>query len=652
MVGKILGGRYEVLERIGTGGMSLVYRARDLTLNRIVAVKTLKRQWAEDEDVVRRFDQEARAAASVTNRHVVQVFDVGQEDPDVHYIVMELVSGETLRTKLDRDHTLSVRDALQIAVQVADALEAAHRQKLVHRDIKPQNILIAEDGTVKVTDFGIAYAATTGTLVNTRSFLGTVQYLSPEQARGKLVGTQSDLYSLGVVLFEMLTGKLPFESESAIGVALKHMQDEAPDVRSIRPTIPEPVSRMVARALSKDPAERYQTASAFKLDMMRFLDPEADLPPVQPAADPPAAVPSRSELPSRAKSKDEQKKRHPARAWTIAGVIAALVVAAAVFAFYHWLRTPPVAVPDVRGMRLVAAENRLGREGLKAKLVGHSSSAKIAPGRVLTETPPPRSTVKRGQVVALVVSAGPAQVTLPNLRGDSVAAAVQNLNSLDLRHRVERVHSGLPARVVTRQSPAAHSRIAHGGTVTLWVSEGPRHAVTMPDVVGMTMSEAATLLNRDNLTAATPLRTYSTDPANTIVDQSPEPYASVRGVRQVSLWMSDGPSPASRHLSFNQTTESFAIAASAPHNSLFRAVVTDQAGNKEVYYRVVEPGKTVTVNAAWYGTAGQIATYLNGKHEVTRTLSHPPLPPPQSPGQNNVPGGVQNGISNIFGNVF
>lgn len=652
MVGKILGGRYEVLERIGTGGMSLVYRARDLTLNRTVAVKILKRQWAEDEDVVRRFDQEARAAASVTNRHVVQVFDVGQEDPDVHYIVMELISGETLRAKLDRDHTLSVREALNIAVQIADALEAAHRQKLVHRDIKPQNILIADDGTVKVTDFGIAYAAATGTLVNTRSFLGTVQYLSPEQARGKMVGAQSDLYSLGVVLFEMLTGKLPFESDSAIGVALKHMQDEAPDVRSIRPTIPEPVSRIVARALSKDPAERYQTASAFKLDMMRFLDPDADLPPAPAVVEPPAAGRSRSELPSRAKAKDEQKHKHPARAWTIAGLIAALVVAAAIFAFYHWLRTPPVAVPNVRGMTLGAAETRLRARGLTAKLAGRNFSATVRAGRVLSETPPANSTVKRGQLVALVVSAGPVRVTLPNFRGDSLDAAVQNLNSLDLRHRVKRVHSGLPADVVTRQSPSAHQRIAHGQTVTLWVSEGRRHAVTMPDVVGMTMSKAAAVLARDNLSAASPGRTYSTDPANTIVDQSPEPYDSVRGIRQVSLWLSDGLSPESQHLNRNQTAEPFTIAASAPHNSLFRAVVTDQAGNKEVYYRIVDPGQTVTINTTWYGTEGQVQTFLNGKHEVTRTLSAPPLPPPTGRSQNNVPGGAQNGIANVFGNGF
>ncbi|MCY0908213.1 MAG: protein kinase, partial [Sulfobacillus thermotolerans] len=192
MVGKIFGSRYEVLERIGNGGMSLVYRARDITLNRLVAVKILKHQWAEDDEVVHRFDQEARAAASLVNRHIVQIYDVGREEPDIHYMVMELVAGETLRSKLDREGALPIAEALDIADQVAQGLEAAHAQKVVHRDIKPQNILIATDGTVKVTDFGIAYAATSGTLVNTGSLLGTVQYLSPEQARGKIVGPQSD----------------------------------------------------------------------------------------------------------------------------------------------------------------------------------------------------------------------------------------------------------------------------------------------------------------------------------------------------------------------------------------------------------------------------------------------------------------------------
>ena len=648
MVGKILGGRYEVLDRIGTGGMSLVYRARDLTLNRVVAIKILKQQWTEDRDVVQRFDQEARAAASLTNLHVVQVFDVGREEPDLHYIVMELVVGETLRTKMDRTPILPVREALSIGEQVADALEAAHAKKLVHRDIKPQNILIADDKTVKVTDFGIAYATTSGTLVNTRSFLGTVQYLSPEQARGKLVGAQSDLYSLGVVLFEMLTGRLPFEGDSAIGVALKHLQDQAPDVRSIRPNLSEAVSRIVARALAKDPAERYQSASAMRADMLRILDPDADLPPVTPVADP--ALP-RGELPSRTKAKEEHK-RNPKRVWLISSLAAALAVAVGIFAFYHWLETPTVAVPNVRGEKLAVARQRLKAKGLLVRLAGYSHS-KTPSGNILSETPAPGSAVKPGQTVELVVSSGPVRVTLPNFTGETVVQAEQGLNALGLHWRIRRENSARPRGLVLRQSPLPHHAIPRSTVVTLVESKGPATPVLMPNLIGMTVSEAATRVAKDNLDMGTPVATYSTEPINTIVDQSPKPYHPITGVSTVTVDESDGPSPESAHLSKQTAIPKVVIPSNEPQRSLFEAVVIDQAGNKEVFYQIVNPGMHVSVPVTWYGATAQVTFYLNGKpYETPLTLSAPPGGNLPGAGFGNNGTNSVNSIGNSFGNGF
>ncbi len=642
MVGKVLAGRYEVLERIGTGGMSLVYRARDLTLSRIVAVKILKQQWTEDADVIRRFHQEARAAASLTNLHVVQVFDVGREEPDIHYIVMELIKGRTLRETLDTTPVLAVREAIAIAEQVADGLDAAHRQKLVHRDIKPQNILMAEDKTVKVTDFGIAYAAASGTLVNTSSFLGTVQYLSPEQARGKLVGPQSDIYSLGVVLFEMLTGRLPFNGESAIGVALKHLQDQAPDVRSIRPTIPESVSRVVARALAKDPADRYQTASAFRADLLRILDPEAAIDEA-PSSALPVPVPSADgQLPSRSKAREEQRRR-PRRIWLWLSAVLLVVGGGGALAFYHWLYAPPVAVPNVRGIRLPLAKRKLRQKGLVAHMAGTSPSDRWAKGYVVRETPEPGSMVKAGQAVELVTSSGPIQLRLPNYSGQPMAVAEQGLRAERLRHKVVMVSSARPPGVVLRQRPQPHQLIAHGKVVTLWVSNGARAHQVMPYLVGMTVSQAATVLARDNLSEGTPVASYSTQPINTIIDQSPKPYQPVHGISQVSVWVSDGPSPESRHLPKNKNTPRFTIPQNASPHSLFEAVVEDQAGNKEMFYQQVNPGMRVRVPVVWYGTSAEVLPYLNNHPQTPLMLSAPPTGAFPGPGV---------GTNNTLGNQF
>lgn len=641
MVGKILGRRYEVLERIGTGGMSLVYRARDLTLNRIVAIKILKQQWTEDRDVVARFDQEARAAASVTNPHVVQVFDVGKEEPDVHYIVMELIRGDTLRAKLDAEPVLSVREALSIAEQVAEALDAAHAKKLVHRDIKPQNILIAEDKTVKVTDFGIAYATTSGTLVNTRSFLGTVQYLSPEQARGKLVSAQSDLYSLGVVLFEMLTGRLPFEGESAIGVALKHLQDQAPDVRSIRPTLPESVSRIVARALAKDPAERYQSASAMRTEILRILDPEADLPPAPLL---PVAVVPRNELPSRAKAKTkDETKKNPKRLWLMAAAATALVIAFGIFAFYHWLNTPTVAVPNVRGTKLALARKQLHAKGLLVRIAGRSSSNKTPKGNIVSETPAPGSPVKAGQTVELVISSGPVPVPLPNFKGETATYAEQRLHSIGLRWHVHWVRSSEPRGLVLGQSPSAHHAAPRGSTVALLVSKGPTKPILMPNVVGMTPSEAAKAIAKENLDMGTPIATYSTDPVDTVVDQSPAPYQPIKGVSSVSVEVSDGPSPESAHLQRNKSTPPMTVPQSAHKHSLLEAKVVDRAGNKEVFYQLVNPGMHLRFPVVWYGASALVTFYLNGVQDGSVVLSAPPS------GNFPSPGNAINGVNGVNG---
>lgn len=647
MVGNILGNRYEVLERIGTGGMSLVYRARDITLNRLVAVKILKHQWAEDEEVVRRFDQEARAAASLVDRHIVQVYDVGRDEPDIHYMVMELVAGETLREKIDREAPLPVETALEIADQVAQGLEVAHARKLVHRDIKPQNVLVAPSGEVKVTDFGIAYAATTGTLVNTGSLLGTVQYLSPEQARGKLIGPQSDLYSLGVVLFEMLTGKLPFESESAIGVAIKHLQDEPPRIDMLRPEVPSHVANIVERALSKDPAERYQSAHAFRQDIARVLHPGRLLPETAVAQTPVEDTLGNRRAGRGGKSPAAKKPPRKWLPWIIATGIVVVLVGGGFFAFQRWLNPPVEAVPNVHGRTASEARAILSQRGLIATVEGHAPSSRVPKNRVLTESPSAGSRVKSGRAVALILSSGPNTVPMPGVTQEDYYFAKQSLAVLGLHVKKHIINSDLPSGQVVRQNPRAGSTVDQGSTVTVWVSNGS--AVTkplMPNLINLTVPEAASELAGSNVTVGTPSKQYSTEPANTIIDQNPPPYASLQGVTGVSVTVSSGPSPSSASLPQNKTTAQWTIPLSASPKSLFKVVVTDQAGNEEVFYQQVNPGEQVQYPVTWYGTTGEIVVSLNGQIEPpqalvpnTSTSVSPPSSSPSSSSPSSSPSG-------------
>jgi eukaryotic-like serine/threonine-protein kinase len=266
MEGKKLGGRYQMIDRVGGGGMAVVYKAKDLLLNRFVAIKVLNESLSNDAEFIRRFNREAQAAASLSHPNIVNVYDVGQ-DGYTHYIVMELVAGLTLKQYIQEHGPLPVKEAAEIAMQICDGLAHAHENQIVHRDIKPHNILLGANGRVKVTDFGIARAASSSTITQAGSVMGSVHYFSPEQARGGVIGEKSDIYSLGILLYEMLTGQLPFDGDSAISIALKHLQDPVEDPRKLNPNIPDHIASILLRALEKDPALRYSSAKAMMQDI-------------------------------------------------------------------------------------------------------------------------------------------------------------------------------------------------------------------------------------------------------------------------------------------------------------------------------------------------------------------------------------------------
>lgn len=270
MEGRKLGGRYEILYRVGGGGMAVVYKAKDILLNRYVAIKVLNESLSNDSEFIRRFSREAQAAASLSHPNVVNVYDVGREG-HIHYIVMEYVEGPTLKEYIQENGPLPPEEAVHIASQICDALAHAHENQIIHRDIKPHNILLGYNGRVKVTDFGIARAATSSTITQTGSVMGSVHYFSPEQARGGVIGEKSDLYSLGIVMYEMVTGELPFDGDSAIGIALKHLQEHAVEPRELRPDLPDSVNRVIMKALEKDPEKRFSSAREMMQELQYIL---------------------------------------------------------------------------------------------------------------------------------------------------------------------------------------------------------------------------------------------------------------------------------------------------------------------------------------------------------------------------------------------
>lgn len=270
MNGKRIGGRYDIEQQIGEGGMAIVYRARDTLLNRTVALKVLRSQFGNDDDFVARFHREAQAAASLSHPNVVNIYDIGQDD-EMYYIVMEYIEGMTLKQYINEHAPLDMNKAVDIGMQICDALDHAHQNELIHRDIKPHNILINKYGRIKVTDFGIARAVSSVTITHTGSVLGSVHYFSPEQAKGIAAGAKSDLYSLGVVLYEMLTGELPFSGDSPISVALKHLQESYVAPRKLRPEIPQSLENVIIRAMAKEPMYRYESAREMLEDLQTAL---------------------------------------------------------------------------------------------------------------------------------------------------------------------------------------------------------------------------------------------------------------------------------------------------------------------------------------------------------------------------------------------
>ena len=499
--GKIIGNRYEVITKIGCGGMATVYKARDNVLNRNVAIKVLREEFTTDEEFIKRFNIEAQAAASLTHPNIVSIYDVGNEG-DLHYIVMELIQGKTLKEIINENGVLPWKWSINISIQIASALEIAHRNNIVHRDIKPHNIIITEDGIAKVTDFGIAKAVSNSTITAFGTTIGSVHYFSPEHARGGYTDAKSDLYSLGVVMYEMMTGRVPFDADTPVSIALKHMQEEAVEPIKLNSTIPQVVNNIIMKAMQKDVNLRYSSATEMLRDLRDALkDPNGNFVHIEKMNN--DSPTQRIDLNENniSNSKKKGKIREYFAKHKVAKVFAILLSCILVFAIAMWgtvffvdkNRPKQVQIPDLVNDNIEDAKKELDSLNLKYEITEEYNSEKEA-GTIISQEPKYQDNyeINDTEVIKLVVSLGSEMTEVPKVVGETKEDAEKMISNAKLKiefteEKSEKVEEG----IVIRQEPSANEEVEAGSTVKVYVSIGRGiKQIEMVNVVGQDESTA------------------------------------------------------------------------------------------------------------------------------------------------------------------
>ena len=563
-IGKMLDDRYEILELIGSGGMANVYKARCHRLNRLVAIKILKSDLADNADFRRRFHDESQAVAQLSHANIVSVYDVST-NPDREYIVMELIDGITLKQYMERRGRMDWRESLHFITQIMRGLSHAHSRGIIHRDIKPQNIMVLRDGSVKVADFGIACLANQGQTL-TQEALGSVHYISPEQARGDRIDARSDIYSAGVVLYEMLTGRLPFEGDSAVSVAIQHLSSVPLAPRDIDPSIPEPLELICMKAMNSDPNKRYASADAMIEDLEKFRrDPSVDMDYIRqeltaPAADteptmplPTAQVASAvkkhtGELRREREAEEEPPRRDKKSIAIIAGIFAASVLLV-VLLFKLILgdfgpagSNKSYPVPDIRGKTVEEAQEMEGvKDIFLIEVQGTRTTEEYQPGQIVEQDPAAGRTRKSNLVIQVYVAAEPEKVPMKDLVGMEYRQARVLLTDmgLDLKITTETLSSDkYGADAVIETVPAADEPLVAGQTVILRVSTGPE-TVTVPTFTGQDIANAVQNAQDLGLTVGEiTYDTFSFAPQGQVIEQSIKPTSEVPGGTKISFTVS------------------------------------------------------------------------------------------------------------------
>ena len=585
MIQRILARRYELQELIGGGGMADVYKAQDKLLDRAVAVKILHQQYANDAEFVEKFRREATAAAKLAHPNIVNIYDVG-EDGGSQYIVMEYVSGPTLKEIIQQKGRLEPIEAVRIAKEIASALESAHRNNLVHCDIKPHNILVMPDGHIKVTDFGIARAVSASTMTYSGSVMGSVHYFSPEQAKGTVITTKSDVYSLGVVLYEMLTGQLPFNGETSVSIALKHLQEEPVPIRQLKPSIPPVLEAIVQKAMSKDPADRPSSTELYAdLNQAKAMladrgtsqeavsnDPFATR--MIPRITPEMMAEQRSERPANkpiGSREDYQPQYQPQEEKSIfksksfiavlVGILLMGFFVGSFLSFGKFWSSAEINVPDVVGKSSVVAQQILEDKNLRVKIV-EANDDSVPAGQVVSQYPEAGAKVKEQRLVTITVSKGGQELTMPDLKSMSRSNAEEKLKKMGLKlGAVFEENSKEPAGTVINQDPRSGSKITKGQTVDITVSLGEKKKeITVQNYTGLSVDSAKSNLEANGLSLGGISEEASTSPKGTVIGQSPSAGSTTTEGGSVSLIISSGSSGGAKSDSNQAPTPSAATA--------------------------------------------------------------------------------------------
>lgn len=540
IAGTILGERYEIIEKIGAGGMSIVYKAKCNRLQRFVAVKVLREEFAKDEVFVKKFRAEALSAASLSHPNIVGIYDVGSEQ-DLHYIVMEYVEGQTLKELIDKDGPLSEKLVLDYGTQILLAIRHAHTKKIIHRDIKPQNILVTPDKVLKVADFGIARAVDSSTIVAAGNAIGSVHYFSPEQAKGKYVNETSDLYSCGIVLFELATKRLPFDADSHVSIALKHINEEIPNPSLFNPNISNGLEQIILKATNKKQELRYQSAdemikdikgvennpnyvvvqnivsevtdntvllTSLETDMIRQQSEKQEV--SEPIKASPKAL-AVDEVYDEDFEDEEDEKISPFYKFLVGlgGVLATLVALGIIaFCFFFFMpsftKTDAVVVPKIEGKLLKEAQAIAEERGLTINVISTEEKEGIEPDTILKQNPKAEATIAKNGVIEVTVATEVkiTMVEVPDIVGIDGAEAQRTLEAKDLYAKVERAYDDtIEVGKVISQSPLANTEVQEGDIITIVISKGPEMVVVnVPNLLGITQADASISLKNAKLT--------------------------------------------------------------------------------------------------------------------------------------------------------
>ena len=523
---KIYNERYEIIEKVGTGGMADVYKATDNVLERTVAVKVLHPQYASEKSFISRFKREAKAAANLNHHNIVNIYDWGQEGQD-YYIVMEYLKGKNLKEIIAEKGKLNWRDAAKIGEQVAAALAFAHSNDVVHRDIKPHNIVISGN-EVKVTDFGIARAGVS-TMTQTGTILGTAHYISPEQARGQPADARSDIYSLGIVLFESVCGKMPFEAEDPVGIAMKHVNEAVPSMEKW--DVPKNLKNVIKKALAKSPEERYQNAEELKEDLSKVLSGQ-NIDAVLPSEEKTMLV-----TPDK-KSKKEAKKKRKKWPYVLTAIILLLLIAIGVYALFG--RGKIIAVPDLIGKTETEAIEILEKKNLRYKITDRRYSDEYEKDIVINQDPEEGEKIREGEIIELVVSKGLEVVEIPDVSGQTRDEAEQTLLNAGLTlGKISYSESESPEGTVLSQDPEVGEEVVRSSAVNLIIAKIiPK--VTVPNVVGRSRTTAKSLLNQAGLVASFSEQFSSTVSEGRVIDQNPSASSEANKGSTVVVYISKG----------------------------------------------------------------------------------------------------------------